>query len=114
MAGVDLDPVRELEQPVQRVEEPLRALSRLDGEVGACGVADEERVTGEDEPGLVGPAAVADRDARARAGGPAWIARRTTVPSSSSAPSSRASCGYSAAAAGWIETGMPCSSARRP
>ena len=76
MAGVDLDPVGELEQPVQRVEEPLGALSRLDGEVGPGGVADEERVTGEDEPGLVGPAAVDHRDARVL--GP--VARRVDRP----------------------------------
>jgi len=50
---VDLDPVAEIDEPVQRVEEPLGAVLRLDREVGPCGVADEERVAREHEPGLV-------------------------------------------------------------
>ena len=43
-----------------------------------------------------------------------WIARRTTSPSTTSAPSSNGSCSYDTSAAGWIEIGTPCSSARRP
>jgi len=50
---VDLDPVAEIDEPVQRVEEPLGAVLRLDREVGPRGVADEERVAREHEPGLV-------------------------------------------------------------
>ena len=46
-------PSRELEQPAQRVEEPLGALARADREVGPGGVADEERVAREHEPRLV-------------------------------------------------------------
>ena len=53
VTGVDLDAVGQLREPAQRVEEPLRALARLDREVGARGVADEERVAGEHEPRLV-------------------------------------------------------------
>ena len=60
MTGVDLDAVGQLREPAQRVEEPLRAGARLDREVGTRGVADEERVAGEDEPRLVAPVAVAD------------------------------------------------------
>ena len=64
MAGEDLDAVGQLEQPAQRVEEPLGALLRVDGEVGPPRVADEERVAGEHEPRLVGARAVDDREAR--------------------------------------------------
>ena len=42
MAGVDLDPVGQLEQTVQAVEEPLGALVCLDRQVGPGGIADEE------------------------------------------------------------------------
>ena len=49
-AGYD---VREFGEAPQAVEEPFRALSRLDGEIRARGVADQERVAREDEPGLV-------------------------------------------------------------
>src|SRR2546423_14981832 len=34
------------------------ALDRLDGEIGPRRIADEERITGENEPGLFGSAAV--------------------------------------------------------
>ena len=64
MAGEDLDAVRKLEQPAERVEEPFRALFRGHCEVRAGGVADEERVAGEHEPGLVGACAINDREAR--------------------------------------------------
>ena len=42
MAGEDLDAVRELEQPVKRVEQAFGALLRSDREVGSRRVADEE------------------------------------------------------------------------
>ena len=58
MAGKDLDAVRQLEQPPQRVEELLGALLRADREIGPGRVADEERVAGQDEPRLVRPRAV--------------------------------------------------------
>ena len=64
MAREDLDAVRQLEQAAQRVEEALGALLRADGEVGTGRVADEERVAGEDEPGLVGARAVDHGEAR--------------------------------------------------
>ena len=52
MAGEHLDAVGELEQPVQRVVEPLGALGCAHREVGPGGVADEERVARQHEPGL--------------------------------------------------------------
>ena len=58
MAGEDLDAVGELEQPPQRVEEAFGALGRADREIGPRGVADEQRVAGQDEPRLVRPRAV--------------------------------------------------------
>ena len=54
MPGEHLDAVGELEQPPERVEEPLRALGRPDREIGAGRVADEERVARQHEPRLVG------------------------------------------------------------
>ena len=47
----------------RRVEQALGALARLDREIGPGRVADEQRVAGEDEPGLVGATAVGDREA---------------------------------------------------
>ena len=64
VAGEDLDAVRKLEQPAQRVKEPFRALLRGHREVWTRGVADEERVAGQHEPGLVGTRAVDDGEAR--------------------------------------------------
>jgi hypothetical protein len=60
VAGVHLDAVAELDEAVQRVEEPLGARRRLDREVGARRVADEEGVAGEHEPRLVAAGAVDD------------------------------------------------------
>ena len=60
----ELDAVRQLEQPAQRVEEPLGALLRADREIGPSRVADEERVAREDEPRLSRARAVDDREAR--------------------------------------------------
>ena len=53
VAGEHLDAVGQLHQPPERVEEPFRALRGTDGEIGARGVADEQGVSGEDEPWLV-------------------------------------------------------------
>ena len=63
VAGEHLDAVGELEQPAQRVEEPLGALDGSDREVGPGGVADEEGVAGEHEPGLVAARVVDDGEA---------------------------------------------------
>ena len=52
----DLDAVRQFGEPVQRHEEVRRSLARLDGEVGARGIADEQGVAGEHEPRLVAAA----------------------------------------------------------
>ena len=49
MSGVDLIRIGELGQALQRVEQALGAFARIDGEVGARRVADEERVAGEDK-----------------------------------------------------------------
>ena len=62
MTRIDLDAVAELDEPAQRVEEPLGAVQRLDREVGACRVADEERVAREHEPRLVAARAVDHRE----------------------------------------------------
>ena len=71
MARIDLDAVVQLEQPVQAVKEPFGALVGLDGEVWASRVADEQRVAGQEQPGLVGARPVRDGEAavlRAMAG----------------------------------------------
>ncbi len=62
MTRVDLDAVAQLDEPAQAVEEPLGALPRRDGEVGAGSVADEERVAGEHQPRLVSSRAVDHRE----------------------------------------------------
>ena len=46
--GHDADVVGQLEQPVEAVEEPLGAVACVDGEVGAGGGADEQRVAGQE------------------------------------------------------------------
>ena len=53
MTREHLDAVGELEKAVERVVEPFGALGCTDGEVGPGGVADEQRVTGQHEPGLI-------------------------------------------------------------
>ena len=58
MAGEELDPVRQLEQLLQAAVETRRALDRLAREVGPGGVADQQRVAGDDEPRLVAARAV--------------------------------------------------------
>ena len=95
---------------------PSAPSAALDGEVGSGCVADEERVAREDEPRLVGPRRVdRPRSSSARAGGRACGSPGSvTFPTASSSPSSSGSCGYSTPAAGWMLTGTPCSSARRP
>jgi hypothetical protein len=62
MSGEDLDPVSELDEPPQAVEEALGSLLCLDREVRPAGIADEERVAGEDEPRLVAAGAVDHRE----------------------------------------------------
>ena len=42
MPRVDLVRIGQLRQPLQRVEEPFRAFARVDGQIGSCGVADNE------------------------------------------------------------------------
>ena len=81
MAGKDLDAVPELEQPLQRPVEALGPLPGADREVGTAGVADEERVAGEDEPRLVGARAVGDGEARVLRA----VARRVDRPQHDSA-----------------------------
>ena len=44
VARVDLDPVMKLQQPLEAVEEALGALDGFDGQIGACRIADEERI----------------------------------------------------------------------
>ena len=53
MTREHLDAVGELEQPVERVVEAFGALRGTHSEVGPGGVADEERVTRQHEPGLI-------------------------------------------------------------
>ena len=60
---VDLDAVSELDEPAQRVEETLGSCPRLDREIGSRGVADEQRVAGEDDPWLRATCEVEDREA---------------------------------------------------
>ena len=52
MTRIHLDPVPELDEPAERVEQALGALARLDREVGPRGVSDEQRVAGEHDPRL--------------------------------------------------------------
>ncbi len=62
--GKELDAVVERTQAlVQRAVERGRALVARDGEVGPAAVADEQRIAGEHEPGLVAARAVGDDDA---------------------------------------------------
>src|SRR5579875_872137 len=63
VAGEDLDPVAQRDEPSQAVVERLASLARLDGEVGPRGVADEQGVPGQDEPRLAAAGAVADGEA---------------------------------------------------
>ena len=63
MSRIHLDAVSELDEPSQRVEEALRALARLDREVGPRGISDEERVAREDDPRIVTARSIAHREA---------------------------------------------------
>ena len=56
--GVDLDPVAERDEPVEAAEEVFGARVGLDREVRPGCVADEEGVSGQDEPGLAAARAV--------------------------------------------------------
>ena len=113
---VDLDAVAELDEPPERVEEPLGALARLDGEVGPRGVADEQRVAGQDEPRLRPAREVADGEAAVLRPVPRRVdaAEDDVAERRSRRRPPAASCGYSASAAGWMLTGRSCSSASRP
>ena len=51
MTGIHLDVVTELGERVERVEQRLGARLRFDREIGPCGVADEERVAGQNAVG---------------------------------------------------------------
>ena len=63
MPRVHLDTVTELDEPAERVEEPLGALAGVDRQVGPGGVADEERVAGEHDPRVLAAAPIADGEA---------------------------------------------------
>src|SRR5919204_1328531 len=63
MAWIDLDAVRKLEQPAQAPAKAARSLEGRNGEIRPRGIAYEERVPGQDEPGLFGPGTIADREA---------------------------------------------------
>ena len=108
VAGVDGDVVGELEQAVQRVEEPLRALAGLDREIGPGDRADEERVAGQqgavdEEAAVLGPVAGRVQAADAlRADGDLVAVRERVVRDTRRSASA---C---------TDTGMPCSSASRP
>ena len=87
VAGPSLREVVQLEQPVERSEELTRTLLGLDREVGTCDVADEERVAGDDQPGLFAARSVGDDVrrvlgpvARSGEGGDAHTADRDGVP----------------------------------
>ena len=60
VAGPDLGEVPEREEPLERPEEPAGALLGVDCEIRARDVAHEERVAGDDEPGLLAAAPVGD------------------------------------------------------
>ena len=60
MAGEHLDAVAELDEALQRVEEPFGADGRVDSEIRTRRIADEKRVAREHEPGVVGSRAVGD------------------------------------------------------
>ena len=79
MARVDLHAVSELDEASQRVEEPLGALTSVHGEVRTCGVPDEQRVAGEDDPGSCPRARVAHRRGAVSSRCPGvWMHRSTT------------------------------------
>ena len=89
------------------MEEPLRALSCLDRQIRPGGVADEQRVAGEDDPGISDfECGRSPRGSSAPAGDRACgCIARTMSPSTISSLSSSGSFGYSASAAGWMLTG---------
>ena len=60
MAGVDLDTVVQLQQPLKAVVEAACPIRRLRGEVRACRVADEEGIARQRQPRLVAASAVDD------------------------------------------------------
>ena len=63
MPGPDLDVVGQRQQAlVQGAEDVGGALARLDREVGAGDVADEERVAGQHRPGVAAAVGVAEQE----------------------------------------------------
>ena len=76
MARIDLDAVAELHQPSERVEEALRSLARVDRQIRTRRIADEQRVSRQDEPRLGRTRAVDDGEAAVL--GP--VARRVNAP----------------------------------
>ena len=63
VAGPDLDLVGQRQQPlVQRAEHVGGALARLDRQVGAGDVADEQRVAAQQRPGVAAAAGVAEQE----------------------------------------------------
>ena len=113
--GVYLHAVSELDEPSQRVEQPLGALTGVDGEIRPSGVADEERVAGEDDPRIGPREGRSRRGSSAPAGGRACgcSAERPHPPRSRRRPPSDRA-GTRPSAAGWMLTGTSCSSASRP
>ena len=63
MPGPDLDVVVQGEQAImQRVEDPRRAVARLDREIGPRDVADEQRVAGQHRPGIACASGIAQHE----------------------------------------------------
>ena len=115
VAGEHLDAVGELEQPAERVEEPLGALVPPDREIGPGGVADEQRVAGEHEPRLVAARVVDDREAAVLRP----VAGRMDDAERDGADRDLVTVAHRVvrvvdAGVGVHADGMPCSSARRP
>ena len=64
MAGEDLDAIRQLEQAPEAGVEVVRAVDGLDRQIRSRCVADEERIAGQHEPGLLGPSPVDDGETK--------------------------------------------------
>ena len=63
MAGPDLHVIVQGQQaPVQRIEDRLRAVAGLDRQIRARDVADEQRVAGQDRPGIVGASGIVQHE----------------------------------------------------
>ena len=115
--GPDLDLVGQRQQPlVQRAEDVGRALARLDREVGAGDVADEQRVAGQDRDRVAAAAGVAEQERGVLGPVAGRVDRldRARRPSSSTQPSANGSCSYSASASSWMWIVAPVARASRP